>query len=147
VLRGAALIAKTPQETTEVEQRLAEAETYASTQVANKTETQHAETAAVPGIEKLSHRFIPRGPHLFLVGMIKGVHCSPPALDLMVKSRAKNVALHSENYYKIQITALFAVADDLNPCDDLENRIAKVEYVESMNASDAPRLIAIELHN
>jgi hypothetical protein len=142
VLRGAALIAKTPQQTREVEQRLADAEEYASTRVPEARDrgdpvvdqTQSAQSSMEPG------------PLLFLVGVLKDVHCSPPALDLTVTSRGKNVTLHSENYYKIQFTALFTQEGDLNPCDDLENRRAKVAYFESTNASETPRLVAVELH-
>lgn len=57
------------------------------------------------------------------------------------------LALHTENYYKLQFSALgFQPTADLKPCTDLENRPAKVEYVESADQSDAPHLIAIELH-
>jgi hypothetical protein len=40
----------------------------------------------------------------------------------------------------------FQASDDLNPCKDLENRPAKVEYVESADPSVTPQLISVELH-
>jgi len=75
------------------------------------------------------------------------VHCDEPTLDLTVSSGAKTLTLHADNFYKIQFSALnFQPSGDLKPCSDLENRPAKVEYVESADKSDPPRLIAIELH-
>jgi hypothetical protein len=69
-------------------------------------------------------------------------------MDLTVSAGSKTLALHADNYYKIQFTALnFQPSGDLKPCSDLENRPAKVEYVESSDKNDAARLIAIELHN
>jgi hypothetical protein len=81
------------------------------------------------------------------VGTLKNVHCDNPNLDLAVTSGAKTLALHSDNYFKISFTALgFQPSGDLNPCHDLENRPAKVEYVESAEKSDAPHLLSVELH-
>ena len=90
--------------------------------------------------------FVPAGPHRFVTGLIQSVHCDSPALDLTITSQAKRVALHADNYYRVQFTALFGLGHDLQPCQDLENRTAKVEYVESANGQDTPRLIAVELH-
>jgi tetratricopeptide (TPR) repeat protein len=150
VLRAAILIAKTPEETEDVARRLADAMKYVSTQNQEKSESQEEKTAAIRSGEQSTQSreegLIPRATHLFLVGMLKGVHCDPPALDLTVTSRTKTVTLHSDNYYKIQFTTLFPLTGDLKPCVDLESRPAKVEYVESENASDIPSLIAIELH-
>jgi hypothetical protein len=75
------------------------------------------------------------------------VHCDNPALDLTVSSDAKPIALHVDNYFKVPFTALgFQPSKDLNPCADLENRTAKVEYVESANPSVTAQLISVELH-
>jgi hypothetical protein len=81
------------------------------------------------------------------VGVLNGVHCNVPNLDLTITSGAKKLALHTDNYYKIEFSALgFQPNSNLNPCHDLENRPAKVEYVESSDKSDAPHLLAVELH-
>lgn len=64
-----------------------------------------------------------------------------------MKSGAKILALHTDNYYKIPFSALgFQPSGDLKPCSDLEGRPAKVEYVESANQSEAPHVVSIELH-
>ena len=68
-------------------------------------------------------------------------------MDLTVDSSGKTLALHAQNYYKIQFTALnFAPSSDLNPCKDLEGRPAKVEYVESSDQAVGARVLAVELH-
>jgi hypothetical protein len=90
---------------------------------------------------------VAKGSHRFLVGVLKGVHCDNPALDLTINASGKLVALHVDNYYKIQFSALgFQPSKELNPCADLENRPAKIEYVESADPSMSPQLIAVELH-
>ena len=97
---------------------------------------------------RLKHRdFVPRGPHKFVVGTLKGVHCDNPALELTVTSKDKDLKLHADDYFSIPFTALgFQATGDLNPCADLENRPAKVEYVESANPDTSAQLISVELH-
>jgi hypothetical protein len=83
-----------------------------------------------------------------VVGVLKGVHCDPPKLDLTVSSRANRLTLHADNYFKIRFTALnFDFTGELESCTDLENRTARVEYLESTDQTDAPHVIAVELHN
>jgi tetratricopeptide (TPR) repeat protein len=149
-LRAAATLAKTPEETAAVDRPLKEAMAYASSIGAVNNEAREknpipSEEAAAPA-RPAHHDFVPAGPHRFVVGLIQNVRCDPPTLDLAVTSQAKSVTLHSDNYYQIQFTALFAPAHDLQPCRDLENRPAKVEYVDSADGRETPRLIAVELH-
>jgi tetratricopeptide (TPR) repeat protein len=172
VLRAAEKLARTPQESQTVDRLLTNVEAYAAAQerfaVPNRltademkagahpadvddddSDEDGPEGAAASGPPPLVHRkeFVPSGPHRFVVGVLKDVHCEPPNLDLNVSSGAKMLALHTENYYKLQFSALgFQPTADLKPCSDLENRPAKVEYVESADKSEAPHLIAIELH-
>ena len=88
-----------------------------------------------------------KGPHRFLVGVLKSVHCSTPQIDLTVDSGGKTLAMHTDNYYKIQFSALnFTPSGDLNPCKDLEGRPAKVEYEESADQSAPARVLSVELH-
>jgi tetratricopeptide (TPR) repeat protein len=148
-LRAAAALAKTSEETAAVDRLLSEAMAYASSIGALNNEAREKNTippeeAAVPA-RPAHHDFLPAGPHRFVVGLIQDVRCDPPTLDLTVTSQAKSVTLHSDNYYQIQFTALFAPAHDLQPCRDLEDRPAKVEYVESADGRETPRLIAVEL--
>ncbi len=156
VLGYAAKLAKSPQELQAVDNLLMSAQQYAAAQ-AEQSGRMNEEAKATPAqgaaaeidVPHLIHRkeFVPSGPHRFIVGILKAVHCDAPNLDLTVSSGTKTIALHADNYYKIQFTALnFQPSGDLKPCSDLENRPAKVEYVESADQTDAPHLISIELH-
>jgi Flp pilus assembly protein TadD len=157
VLSLAAKLAKTPEESQAVDNRLMNAQEYAAAQrsaeqnrgMADEVKTAGEGESTVVAVPHLAHRkeFVPSGPHRFLVGTLKSVHCDTPVLELTVSSGTKTVALRADNYYKIEFTAInFQPSGDLNPCSDLENRSAKVEYVESIDKTDSPHLIAIELH-
>jgi tetratricopeptide (TPR) repeat protein len=161
VLQDAAKLAKTPEEIQQVDNVMSNARIYASAQ--EQTEKMRramaeADAAGSPAAVEasastqgptLSHRvaFVAKGPHHFLQGTLKNVHCDTAQLDLTVDSKGKTLPLHAENYFKIQFTALdFAPSATLNPCRDLEGRPAKVEYVESADQSATARVLAIELH-
>lgn len=161
VLTHAAKLAKTPQETEMVEHMRMNAQEYVTSQSRNQKQaagTQGDEQGSEEPTQKrvsdssMPHfvrrkEFVASGPHRFVVGVLKGVHCDASNMDLTVTSGAKRVALHSDNYYKIEFSALnFQTSGDLKPCSDLENRPAKVEYVESADKSESPHLIAVELH-
>jgi tetratricopeptide (TPR) repeat protein len=161
VLRFAAKVAKTPQESQMVETALMHAQEYAENQAhfAEQTRRMNEEEKAGGGVAvsttsdgympHLARRseFVPHGPHRFLVGVLKGVRCDNPAMDLTVNSSGKLVALHVDNYFTLPFTALgFQPDKDLNPCADLENRPAKVEYVESANPNVTAHLVSVELH-
>jgi tetratricopeptide (TPR) repeat protein len=158
VLRNAAKVAKTPEESQAVANLLTNAQAYAAAQEAGANLNQHV-GQEMPGqkpgpardtdVPRLAHRkeFVASGPHHFVVGVLRNVHCDNPNLDLAVTSGAKTLTLHSDNYFKIQFSALgFQPSGDLNPCHDLESKSAKVEYVESADKTDAPHLLGIELH-
>jgi Tfp pilus assembly protein PilF len=163
VLRAAAKLAKTPQEVQAVDNVLMNAQEYATAQddateqqglmaeaKAGTVSSASAEkTAGDTKVPTLSRRdtFVAAGPHRFLVGVLKDVHCESAGMDLTVNSGGKSLSLHAENYYKIQFTALdFSPSGDLNPCKDLEGRPAKVEYVESADKSTVARVLGVELH-
>ena len=150
VLRKAVAVARTPDETARIELLLHDADEYVSVQNRQPNAHQLESTTSVrPTSDSVSddgHEFTPAGPHRFVVGFLKSVRCDSPNLDLTVTSESKTVSLHAENFYKVKFTALFPVTNDLDPCTDLENKRAKVEYVESVDRSETPRLIAVELH-
>jgi tetratricopeptide (TPR) repeat protein len=156
VLGYAANLAKTQEEIQVVDNLRMNAQEYAAAQeqvaehnrrTSEETETQSS--SANIRIPHLSRRkeFVPDGPHRFVIGILKAVQCDASNLDLTVSYGANTLALHADNFYKIQFTVLnFQPNGDLKPCTDLENRPAKVEYVESADKTDAPHVIAIELH-
>jgi tetratricopeptide (TPR) repeat protein len=158
VLRAAAKLAKTPEESQMVANVLTHAQEYVDaqsefaeqqTRVREDHNSNNDVTASDGAVPKLKHRpqFVPKGPHRFAIGVLKSVTCDNPALDLTVSGSGNPLSLHVDNYFKVPYTALgFEPSKDLNPCTDLENRPAKVEYVESANPSVAAQLVSIELH-
>ena len=159
VLQAAAKLAKTPGESLAVENMLMHAQLYSSEldrmreakenatdESAGQVSTEETVVSTAP---RLAHRapFVPSGPHRFLTGTLKNVHCHLPEMDLTVNSTGKSLPLHSDNSYKIDFTTLgFQIGGTLNPCKDLEGRPAKVEYVESANKSVTAQVLSIELH-
>lgn len=168
VLRNAVKLAKTPQENEFINQALLNAQTFATaregaseqrqgmneadndSEDASSEEDEKAASAneAEPSVPRLARRdSIPTGPHHFVTGVLQAVHCDSSNMDLTVKMGAKTMNLHSDNYYRLQFTALgFQPSADLKPCTELEGRPAKVEYVESANKTQAARLLSVELH-
>ena len=157
VLQAAAKVAKNPAESQAVDNMLMHAQEYAEMQAkvaARKQAGEMAgtvtteETTSEPPVPNLEHReFVAKGPHRFVIGTLKSVHCDVPALDLTVSTKDKQLAVHGDNFFRVQFTTLgFQASGELNPCKDLENRPAKVEYVESADPSVTPQLISVELH-
>ena len=156
VLQAAAKVAKTEADVQAVENARTSVLLYTEQPAVNAeqrktweqdgTITAQATTLDVP-VPRLKRReFVAKGPHQFMVGVLKSVHCDNPALDLTVSSKDKQLSVHGDNYYKIAFTTLgFQPSGDLNPCSDLENRSAKVEYVESDDPSAPAQLLSVEL--
>lgn len=161
VLRNAAKLAKTPEESQWIDNAFMHAQEFQLEQERIAEEERRvdephkasadAAVSATTGDDKpiprlVRREFVASGPHRFLTGVIQGVHCDSQRMDLAVIASGKTVSLHSDNYYEIQYTTLgFQPSGDLKPCSELEGRPAKVEYQESANKSD-PRLLSIELH-
>ena len=120
VLRDAAKLAKTPQDVQTIDNFLTNAQEYVAAQEGRaqqpaipedaraRVQASGSETASDAGTPTLVRRdtFVAKRPHQFLAGVLKSVDCDAPKMDLTVESGGKSLALHSENYYKIQFTAL-----------------------------------------
>jgi hypothetical protein len=149
-------VAKTPADSDAVESMLANAQMFAESQEQQQARQKNGKTADEVSVEistaaagGLAHHspFVAKGPHRFLTGTLKNVQCKIPELDLTVEAGGKTVALHSDNPYKVEFSTLgFTIDGDINPCKDLEGRLAKVEYVESADTGVAARVLSIELH-
>lgn len=162
VLRIAAKLAKTPQEIEFVNNALLNAQAFVTAQdeMKERQREMREEAATVPtssatvtsvdtskGPRLVRREAVPNGPHHFVTGVLKDVHCDSLNIDLAVKSATKSMSLHADNYFKVQFTTLgFQPTGDLNPCAQLEGRPAKVEYAESADKSKAAYLFAVELH-
>jgi tetratricopeptide (TPR) repeat protein len=159
VLHAAMRLAKTPQETSMVQSLLGQIENFTAARDRQALENQRiaeeikASGEADSGMTTESSakpeapEEIPKGPHHFLVGTLQNVHCHTPRIDLTVDSKGKTTPLHSGNYYQIAFSALgFTPIGELDPCNDLEGKPAKVEYIEP-SAKPAPAyVVAIEIH-
>lgn len=162
VLQNAMKLSKTEEETDLLTRALINAENY-STERAEAAERERRLDQEEASAEKASavqessdktevphlvrRNFVPNGPHRFVTGILNNVHCSSSTMDLAVKSGAKRMNFHTDNYYKVEFSALgFQAAGDLKPCDQLEGRPAKVEYLESADKSQPPQLLSVELH-
>ncbi len=153
VIRKAMHLAKSPQETAMAENFLLHAQEYAQAQE-QFSRQMNADTKTLPAdgsfeidatAGSLLHDDpIPNGLHHFVTGVLKGVHCDNPAIDLTVLSGEMMLRLHANSYFKIQYSVLNdALKGDINPCADLEGRSAKVEYVDTAGAAV---VVAIEIH-
>ena len=87
-------------------------------------------------------------PHRFVTGTIKNVQCSGlSAMDFIVVAGGHETGMHSDNYYKIQFSALgFTPTGDMQPCTQIEGRPAKIEFIEPADKSIKDRIVSVELH-
>ena len=90
----------------------------------------------------------PTGPRHSSQGVIKNVACSyPSVLEFQVVSPQKTVAVYTNNYFKLEVSALgFTPTGSINPCSDFEGRPAKVEFAESSDKTVDGQVISVELH-
>ena len=152
VLRTTAGMAKTPEESQMASDALTHAQEYADAQAQfaeRRVQEEKSQRVGEVIALKVKNRpgFVSKGPHHFVVGVLKRVTCDYPELDLTIAGSATLLPLHVDNYFKIPYTALgFQPAGSLNPCTDLEDRPAKVEYVESADPSVTAQLLSVELH-
>ena len=104
-------------------------------------------TASVVEIVPLHPKEPANGLRHEVVGVIRGVQCSYPAvIDFKVESGIKTVKVYSNNYYKLEFTTLgFTPEGDLNPCSAIEGMKARVRYAESSDKTVDGQAIAVEL--
>jgi tetratricopeptide (TPR) repeat protein len=160
VLREARKVAKSPEETAMIENSLEYAEQFAAAgerrtePSPDRAEGLKAKVQANAGSGEASdvdtvvlEEAIPKGPHQFLSGTLKNVHCQGAGIDMTIDAKGRTVLLHGGNYAKIAFSVLgFTPKGDLSPCTDLEGRTAKVEYVGSASNPASAYVTAIELH-
>ncbi len=171
VIQTAMAIASSPQDKASAQNLLAQAEQYATAQESAKQASrrareqrksdasavspsaeektaagQQSETAEIPRLQRIGPAGAAlRGSRLAVNGIVKDVHCLEPArLDLKVNSGGQLVALHTENYFKVDFTAgNFTPKGELKPCTDLEGVRARIEYVRS--AAGKGQIVSVEM--
>ena len=150
VLREAATMARTSDESETVNKLLLDAEGYAEAQAEEQRlaggATAQGAVGASPARVIDGDTFVP-GPRRSRVGVLKDVRCESARMDLTLDAGSVRIELHAENYYKVEYSVLnLPPLNELNPCEQLEGRPARVEYVESADGSDVARVLAVELH-
>jgi Tfp pilus assembly protein PilF len=158
VLQNAMSLAKTPDQVASVQNLLESAQQYQSARESMGREQQSApaiqsavsETQTTQETSSIAKPAAPdelHGPRHGMRGTIRNVHCSQPAiLELTVEGDGKTVSLHSNNYFKIQFSALgFTPSGELHPCTDLEGMKAHVEFFEASGKSIEGQISSIEL--
>jgi tetratricopeptide (TPR) repeat protein len=87
------------------------------------------------------------GPKHTAVGIIRDMKCdSASQLDFHLETTGKLITLHSNNYLKINLTALgFTPKSDMNHCKDFEGMKAQVQYAESSDKTFDGQLVSVEL--
>jgi predicted Zn-dependent protease len=158
VLQNAASLAKTPDEVSSVQNLLEAAQQYQASReqeleqpratqgIQSTAQGQSSAQATLGGVKQPAPEE-PHGPRHGVKGTIKDVQCSLPAImELKVEGDGKTLPLHSNNYFKIQFTALnFTPGGELHPCTDLEGMKANVEFFEASGKSSEGQIFSIEL--
>jgi tetratricopeptide (TPR) repeat protein len=102
----------------------------------------------VDGLQAPKHPTEPAsGPKHTAVGVIRNVKCGYPAeMEREVDTGKKPVAVYSNNYFKIDVTAVgFDPGSNMNPCNAFEGMKARVQYTESSDKTIDGQVIAVEL--
>jgi len=157
VLQNAASLAKTPDEASSVQNLLEAAQQYQASReqleqpratqgIQPTAQGQSSAQATLGGVKQPAPEET-RGPRHGVKGTIKDVQCSLPAImELKVEGDGKTLPLHSNNYFKIQFTAVnFTPEGELHPCTDLEGMKANVEFFEASGKSSEGQIFSIEL--
>ena len=159
VLKNAMSLAKTPDQVASVQNLLDSAQQWQSAREQMAQEQQSApaiqssvsqtqSAQATSAVARPSTPNEPHGPRRGMKGTIRNVRCSQPAiLELTVEGDGKTLSLHSNNYFKIQFSALgFTPSGELHPCTDLEGMKAHVEFFEATGKSAEGQISSIELN-
>jgi tetratricopeptide (TPR) repeat protein len=157
VLQNARGLAKTPDEVSSVQNLLEAAQQYqASREPVRPSGDQGVQSAvpqgqssaqALPGAAKQPAVEEPHGARRGVKGTIKDVKCSLPAvMELKVEGGGKTLSLQSNNYFKIQFSAVnFTPSGELNPCADLNGMKANVQFFDASGKATEGQIFSIEL--
>jgi tetratricopeptide (TPR) repeat protein len=157
VLRNAAKVPKDPGEAAMLQSRIKEIESIQALGAkpgamitkppTGPVDIKTAETVVNVVSEPKHPTEPPIGPKHIVLGVIRGVQCSYPAvIEFQVETGKKPVSLYTNNFLKIDLSVLgFTPKGDMNPCKDFEGMKAKVQYAESSDKTVDGQLIAVEL--
>ena len=175
VLQAAIHVAKTPDETALVQNRIEEIAQYQASVAQNRQAESEAaaptatstvidtRTMTITGSD--GSKFVvkasatqggpkypteaPTGPHHTARGVLANVKCSYPTvvtLSVNPGGSAPAISLYRNDFSQIEFTATnFTPKGTINPCTDIEGLKAKVEYAEVSDKSIAGQILSIEL--
>lgn len=88
-----------------------------------------------------------RGPRDARDGKIASVKCSSPAqMDLALEANGRTVELHTDNYFKVQFSALnFTPAGQLEPCTQIKGMSAHISFYDVKGQPYTGEIISIQL--
>src|SRR6266436_4438607 len=153
VLRNTLKLAKSPAEVSSVQNTLQAAEYQAVREQMEEAKreasqgTQNDASESQPSASGKTSNAVPstwspqfsqrsddpsRGPRGMVNGTLRNVRCSSPAvIELTVEGGGGTFTLHSNNYFKIQLSAAnFTLTGELQPCTDFEGMAARVGFFE-----------------
>jgi len=125
-----------------------------TTLVTNVTTIENGSSAAVDALPAIPVETKPKHPTEALsgtkheaLGTIRHVECSGNSvMDFQVVTLKKTIALYSNNYYQLDLTALgFEPKREMNVCKDIEGFKARVRYADSSDKSVDGQVVSIEL--
>ena len=155
ILQSAQPLAHNPEQAKMLASQITRARQFAESQKeASKNATRPMDgTVTTVAVSEPAHPRHPdelaTGPKHSIVGTIQNVSCyDPSVLELeVVPEKSKTVALYTNNYFTLQISALgFEPQGEMNPCHDLSGQKAKIDYASTSDKSEDGQIIAIELH-
>jgi tetratricopeptide (TPR) repeat protein len=79
-------------------------------------------------------------------GVLRNIHCGPPAILELEVDGAKKIALFTNDYYKISFLAMnYKPEGEIHPCSDLEGQHAIVLYAVTNDKTAAGQILSIAL--
>jgi Tfp pilus assembly protein PilF len=159
VLTASIKVARTPEETTALQNRIKELEGFAARRdQAAKANQQMTENVRIPATDMAIHNSAiankpkhpaeqPHGPKLIATGVIRGVQCTYPAvIEFKVEAAGRSVEVYSDDYFKVDFTAANSTPkEDIHPCADLEGLKARVEYSAVSDKSVDGQIASVQL--
>ena len=155
VLKGAAGLAKTPDEAANLDNRIKQLEAYQSQQASSETGSKPArpEYAADHNATKTITLPAPKhpteaehGPKQTAQGIINAVQCNDQEIELKVEQGGKAVSLYNNNYYEVPFSASnFTPEGEIHPCTDLDGMKAKVAYFTTADKTVDGQILSIEV--
>jgi tetratricopeptide (TPR) repeat protein len=158
VLQAAAKLARNPNDLSMVQIRIAELQQFQQAQAQaekdrREFEAQQAQVNAqptsrvAPVAETPKYPVDAKGPKHSFIGVMHGVTCSyPTVLEFRVESAKEAVKLHSNDFSKIELTAIgVSPKGPVNPCSDFDGLKARVQYAETTDKTVDGQVFAVEL--